>query len=141
MITKADILKRYANEWRSLAAWGAPISMQLEIRPSKYCDPATLGRANSWRGTAWAYDTGDLVCNLKTVLHELAHLAAPDSVRHAKRWRELYVRAASEALGASVDDFDLDVELLALNQQVERAVRDWLDRSGQTVVLRAIGVI
>jgi hypothetical protein len=138
-MTKSDIIKHWADAWRSLAAWGAPIPMSIDIRRDNGC--GVLGLARPAHGTAFVKDTGDLVGNLKTALHELAHLAAPSHTHHGIAWRELFTRGAAEALGVSVYNFDLDVSLEALNDQVADAVREWLERSGQTVVLRAIGVL
>ncbi len=134
-----DVLKHWADRWRNLAAWGAPIPMHVKIIPDNGC--GVLGRARPARGTATVKATGNLAGNLKTILHELAHLAAPTFVHHEITWRELFTRGASEALGAHAADFDLDVTLFDLNQQVEDAVETWLKRSGQGAVLRAIGVL
>lgn len=138
-MTKRDVLKSWADRWRSLAAWGAPLPMSIEILDDKGRGP--LGKAWSYACSAIVYDTGHLPGNLKTILHELAHLAAPNYVQHELPWRRMFVRAACEALGARVEDFELDVDLLTLNNQVEDAVKAWLDRSGQAVVLKAIGVL
>lgn len=138
-MTQADVLKSWADRWRSLAAWGGQVSMLVEIKPDNGC--GVLGLARPGLGHAYVKDTGDLAQGLKTILHELAHLAAPSFTHHSRRWRLLFVLGACEALDCDVEDFELDVTLADLNRQVEEAVATWLDRSGQTVVLKAIGVL
>lgn len=138
-MTQEDVLKHWADRWCSLAAWRAPITMRVKFKPHK--GRGRLGVAYSREGRCQVNLTGDLGHDLATVLHELAHLAAPDSEHHGDRWRELFVAAAVEAFGGSVDDYDTDVTLHALDEQIEHAARDWLKRSGQAAVLRSIGVM
>lgn len=132
-----DVIKTWAERWRSLSAWRAVIPMQLKFEPYKR---GFVGIAHSHKGLAKIRLTGKLAHDLATVLHELAHLAAPNSEHHGEHWRKLFVAAAVEALGGP-DDYEIDdVNYSELDKQVEDAVRAWLKRTGQADVLRAIGV-
>lgn len=139
MLSGRDIFNYWAGRWRSLAAWGAPLRMEIEVR--EYKGGATLGWAWAGRGECVVRLTGDLARDLGTALHELAHLAAPSYVHHERPWREMYARAAGEALTRDPSMIDLDVDKYALDDQVVHMVRHWLRCTGQDVVLRAIGVL
>lgn len=78
--------------------------------------------------------------DLGTVLHELAHLAAPDRAHHGAEWRALYAAGAAEALGLPMHTFDDADEQTTLNAHVRDACRAWLVSSGQRTFLRALGV-
>lgn len=140
MTSQADVVKHWAHAWRSLRAWHAAIpAMRFEFEA--YKGRGFVGHACNSSGRIKVRLTGRLHFDLATVLHELAHLAAPNSEHHSLAWRELFATAAAEALGMSVDDFEIDVPFSELDRQVEDAVEGWLVRSGQTAVLRAIGAL
>ena len=139
MITKLDVFNRWAGEWRSLAAWGAPLHINLTIKP--YNGQRLLGWAYPHRGDCVVRLTGDLPRDLATALHEMAHLAAPSYVMHELPWRQMFARAAGEALGEDPGVIELDVDLFDLDKQVMRMVYRWLERSGQHAVLSALGVL
>lgn len=133
-----DIIQHWADRWRSLSAWRALIPMRITLKTRK--TKRRSGTAWSHEGRAVVYLTNNLAYDLATVLHELAHLAAPDSEHHGEHWRKLFVAAAVEALGGP-DDYEIDdVNYGELDAQVEDAVRAWLKRTGQGAVLAAIGV-
>jgi hypothetical protein len=134
-----DVVTHWANTWRSLAAWKASIPMRIDVKP--YKGTRRVGVAWSCEGRANVYVTGNLAFDLATALHELAHLAAPDSEHHGDRWREIFVAAVAEACGVDADDFEIDVAITDLDAQAQEAVAAWLVRSGQATVLRAIGVL
>ena len=134
-----DVVTHWANTWRSLAAWKAPIPMAITIKP--YKGTRRVGVAWCRQGRANVYVTGNLAFDLATALHELAHLAAPNSEHHGERWREIFVAAVAEACGVDADEFEIDVAITDLDKQAQEAVAAWLMRSGQSVVLRAIGVL
>jgi RES domain-containing protein len=139
-VTQLDVLKHWADRWRSLRAWRAPIAMQLTFKLQRK-NSSRAGTAWSHQGRAVVYLTGDLAYDLATALHELAHLAAPDSEHHGTHWRTLFVAAAVEACGGSADDYEIDdVEYGELDAQVEDTVRTWLKQTGQAAILGAIGV-
>ncbi len=138
MMTIADVISHWAHSWRNLAAWGAPLPATLDIKPHE--GQRRLGRAYYATRCAEVLITGALHEDLGTVLHELAHLAAPDGTKHGKHWREIYVRAVAEAFGVDKDIFDIEVKITALDAQVRHEAQKWLVRSGQLVVLRALGV-
>lgn len=140
MTSQIDIIKYWATQWRSLRAWRAAIAMtRFEYEEYKGRGPA--GHARNSDSRIVVRLTGRLHFDLATVLHELAHLAAPNSEHHGLAWRELFAAAAAEALGMQIDDFEIDVAYSQLDRQIEDAVDGWLVRSGQTAVLRAIGVM
>jgi hypothetical protein len=119
-----ESVKAYADRWRSLRSWGAPLDMLIRVEAHK--GGKYLGLAKSYACAAIVYCTGSLALDLATAVHEMAHLAAPDSEKHGRRWREVFVRAAAEAFDCDVDDFDVDVKTGDLDAQVEDAARNWL---------------
>ncbi len=137
-MTLTDVVTHWAHVWRHLTAWGAPVPATFTIKPYK---KGRLGLAHPHVCTAEIRVTGILGEDLSTALHELAHLAAPGYEHHGDRWRDVYIRAAAEALGCDVHSFDVDVGISALDAQVREAVDRWLVRSGQLTVLTAIGVV
>lgn len=141
MTTPIDIVKSYANDWRSLAAWRAPLDVTVKVTPLPRHYARRLGTAWPCERRANVYVTGDLIMDLPTVLHELAHLAAPDYTGHERPWRELYMAAVAEATKSDVALFDVDVELCDLRAQAEAAVQAWLDVTGQLTVFKALGVM
>lgn len=135
-----DVIAHWANTWRSLAAWGAPIPMQVKLEP--YKGTHYVGLAWCRQGRALVRVTGDLAFDLGTTLHELAHLAAPNSEHHGQRWRAIFVKGVAEACKVDPHEFEIeDIKVTDLDAQVRDAVAGWLVRSGQSTVLRAIGVL
>lgn len=134
-----DVIAYWANRWRSLAAWRGQVAMKITVKTRK--TRRRVGSAWSHEGRAIVYVTNDLGHDLATVLHELAHLAAPNSEHHGEHWRTLFVAAAVEVFGGSIDDYEIDdINFTELDRQIEEAARDWLKRTGQAAVLHAIGV-
>lgn len=119
-----EMVKFYADKWRSLRAWCAPIPMDVELKPHR--GTYNLGLAWSGRGKLQVKITGRLSRDLATLLHEMAHLAAPDDEHHGARWKEMFIRGAAEALDADVSDFDPDVTKYAMDEQVIDMVECWL---------------
>ncbi len=134
-----DVITHWANTWRSLSAWGAPVPMRVELKP--YKGTRFVGLAWCYQGRALGRVTGNLAFDLGTALHELAHLAAPNAEQHGERWREMFVAGVAEACGVDADEFEIDVTITDLARQAREAVAGWLMRSGQAAVLRAIGVM
>lgn len=140
MTSQIDVVKHWAEKWRSLRAWRAAIP-QTRFEYEAYKGQGRVGHARNSDGRVHVKLTGKLHFDLGTVLHELAHLAAPNHEHHGLAWRELFAAAAAEALGMQIEDFEIDVPYSQLDRQVEDAVDGWLIRSGQAAVLRAIGVL
>ena len=120
-----EIVEQYATKWRSLLAWGAPIPMEFKLKPHR--GTINLGFAYPGRGTCEIKITGSLSRDLATLLHEYAHLAAPTGEHHDIAWKTVYARAAAEAFGCDVDDFELDVTKYDMDKQVIDACEVWLD--------------
>jgi hypothetical protein len=137
-----DVIKSYADTWRSLAAWRAPLDVAVKVTPMPAHHTRRLGTA--WpcqrRANVYVID-GDLTGALSTLLHELAHLAAPTYAGHEMPWRAVYVAAVAEATRCDVDMFDTDLPLDEIRPQVHAAIDAWLDATGQRTVLTALGVI
>lgn len=141
-MTPLDIVKSYAAGWRSLAAWhGALGAVTVKVMPIPRTHTRRLGTAWSCERRANVYVTGDLIVDLPTVLHELAHLAAPRWTGHERPWRELYLAAVAEATKSDPTLFDADVQLDDLRAQAMAAVEGWLDATGQLTVFKALGVM
>jgi hypothetical protein len=138
-MTLVDVISHWAYNWRNLAAWGAQLPATFKIVPHK--GQQRLGRADCLKRTAEILVTGELAEDLATVLHELAHLAVPNYVQHEEPWREMFVAAVAEACGCDASQFDLDVVITDLDAQCRDAIAGWLVRSGQSIVLRSIGVM
>ncbi len=133
-----DVIQHWADRWRSLSAWRAAIPMRITVKTRK--TKRRAGTAWSHEGRAIVYLSGNLAYDLATALHELAHLAAPNSEHHGEQWCKLFVAAAVEAFGGP-NDYEIDdINYSELDAQVEDACRAWLKRTGQADVLRAIGV-
>jgi hypothetical protein len=138
-MTLVDVISHWAHTWRNLAAWGAQLPATFKIVPHK--GQRRLGRADCLKRQAEILVTGQLAEDLATVLHELAHLAAPNYVRHEEPWRLMFAAAVAEATGCDPWAFDLDVSISDLDAQCRDAIAGWLVRSGQAIVLRSIGVM
>lgn len=125
MATTHLIVQRYADQWRNLRAWGAPLPMRIEVAPYKGTDYQGL----AWAGACKALVciTGNLARDLAILLHEMAHLAAPNSAHHGIQWKRAYARAAAEALECDVEDFDLDLPKNDLDQLVQDMAEVWLE--------------
>ncbi len=136
MITNTDIVAKFAGQWPSLKAWRANLPMDIEIKPHK--GEATIGLAWSRQCRALIRTTRSLVVDLDTVIHELAHLAAPNHVSHGAEWRELYVAGLCEALGDDAHNFETDCQLADLQKQGQAAVEHWLRRTGQWQFLKTL---
>lgn len=119
-----EIVERYAHQWRNLRAWGAPIAMEFTLKPHR--GTLKLGHAYPGLGTCEIKITGRVTRDLATLLHEYAHLAVPNSEHHGMLWKTMFVRAAAEAFGCDVDDFELDVTKFDMDKQVMDACEAWL---------------
>jgi len=115
-VKQLDVIQHWADRWRSLSAWRAVIPMRITVSTRKTTHRS--GTAWSHEGRAVVYASGNLAYDLATVLHELAHLAAPNSEHHGEHWCKLFVAAAVEALGGP-DDYEIDYG--ELDAQVEDA--------------------
>lgn len=135
MITKTDILKKWANAWINLTTWGRPLTeASFAFKPY---EKGRLGCAWTIRREIEIRETGKLACDLATVLHELAHLAVPGADRHSDRWRVAFCRGAQEATGIAISDTG---SIHMLDRQAESACQAWLVRSGQIAFLRALNI-
>lgn len=132
------VLTSWADRWRHLRAWRAALPMQIQVLP--YDGGSRLGEAWSRGCRAVIYQTGDLAADLATVLHEQAHLAAPDATSHGEAWRVLFARSVEEAFGLPPLTVADDVDQADLDAQATLACRRWLRTSGQRDFLRALGV-
>jgi hypothetical protein len=136
VITKTDILKKWAAQWIQLKAWGRPLEeATFTFEPYK---SGRLGCAWVTRRAIEIRETGSLQRDLATVIHELAHLAAPGSEHHGDKWRAVFCRGAHEALGVAISDTG---GIHMLDRQVESACHTWLVHTGQFEFLKALGVI
>lgn len=133
-----DVIRHYADRWRTLAAWRAHLPALVAIRKMAP-GQRRMGLAHPDECRAIVYVSGDLAEDLATVIHELAHLAAPNHANHGEQWCELFIAATAEVTGLEAEGFDLDVPITDLDAQVRDAIADWLARTGQAAVLRAIG--
>lgn len=140
MTSQLDVIKHWANRWRSLRAWRNTIPV-VDFRYKTYSGRGRVGQASCVEGYAEIRLTGVLHHDLGTVLHELAHLAVPIGAHHNELWREAFVVGAAEALDVSIAELDPGLPISELDRQVEDAVASWLAHSGQAAVLRAIGVM
>ena len=142
MITPEDVIRTFARRWCGLLAWGAPVRLD-EIQVGKYNGTAYAGRAYCGRHKIVVLQQGSLSTDLSTVLHELAHLAAPNHEHHGAHWRRLYTRAAAEAFSVSVDTFDPSCDLIIgdLDEQIREAARPWVKRNRQLATLKTIGAL
>lgn len=120
-----QVVQTYAENWRTLRAWGAPLP--AAIRTEVHKGQRVLGWASPGRCATVVRCTGDLARDLATVLHELAHLAAPSREGHGAVWKTMFARAAAEALDCDVDDFDTDVAYMDMDQQVIDMATVWLE--------------
>lgn|GEM_PF-4711445 len=134
-MTRADVLRSWAGKWRNLHAWRRPLPAVVDV--GKHRGERYVGLASPAECAALILDTGCLADGLKTALHELAHLAAPNRVAHGLAWARLYVAGAAEALGVEIDP---GMRPADLDRAVTRAADHWLTASGQRQFLRAIGV-
>jgi hypothetical protein len=141
-VTVEDVLRSFARQWCGLLAWGAPVQLD-EVKIGRYNGTAYAGRANNHKHWIIVLTTGKLATDAATVLHELAHLAAPNSEHHGAHWRQLYTRAAAEAFGVPADTFDASTGLIIgdLDEQIREAAYAWLKRTGQLSTLKMIGVV
>jgi hypothetical protein len=120
-----EIVERYADKWRNLRAWGAPLPMKIEIVAHQ--NTRNLGYARPALCDAKVRVTGKLNRDLATLLHEMAHLAAPRDAQHGIEWKTVFARAAAEALDGDFDDFDLSVTKYDMDQIVIDMVDAWLE--------------
>jgi hypothetical protein len=92
-------LRDLHRDWKRLRSWGRRLTCGLTI---KRTDRGSRGWAHLLRDTIVVYvDTpeSDSLEARVTLLHELAHIAAPLDAHHGREWRELYLAAAAEVLG------------------------------------------
>jgi hypothetical protein len=120
-----SMVQSYAERWRTLLAWGAHLPMVFKVETHK--GQRVLGWARPGTCATVIRCTGRLARDLTTVLHEMAHLAVPNSEGHGERWRTMFVRAAAEAFRSDVDMFDIDMNYHDIDQQVIDAAETWLE--------------
>lgn len=144
-VTYEDIVQHYASAWRTLRAWRAPLPAKLTFEEWKH--QRVVGFARPWRREVTIRYTGrdlrSLAFDLGTVLHELAHLAAPNLVHHEQPWRELFVASCVEVCktAGGIDAFDTDVAITDLDVQVRSEVLRWLNFTGEAKMLTTLGIV
>lgn len=94
-------LRGLFDQWRNLTAWGRPlVHAHLLLRRST-SKVASSGHA--WPTGRITMTAGSDEADARaTVLHELAHVAAPRACQHGSRWRHLLLAAAMEVVGRPV---------------------------------------
>lgn len=128
MISHVDILTTWADRWRALRAWGRPLTeVAIRVIPRRTRHGSVLGRAHpAWRQIEIRV-SGDLVEDLATALHELAHVAAPAGAHHNEPWRRRFAAAVSEVTGITIPDPGPGGVVDALARD---AIGAWWRRSG-----------
>ena len=111
-------VRNIADRWRGLLAWGSPITGAIDI-----VDGSGGGYAKHDGHACIVFSNGSLARSLTTVLHEMAHMAAPAGELHGRRWRGLLARATHEVTGVPVPD---GAPMQVMDELVESAVRSWL---------------
>ncbi len=132
------VLASYADRWRNLRAWRAPLPAVVTIEPWR--GQQVVGYAVPARCETVIRQTPRLADDLGTVLHELAHLAAPTRAGHDRAWRQLYALGAAEALALDPHTFVDAPTNQTLTSLVREACDRWLTTSGQRAFLRTLGV-
>lgn len=136
MIPWKAALEIWADRWRDLKAWGRTLEeVTIELRQrsegvGRYstgvCYP-TLRRIVVTAGS-------DVPQALATILHELAHAAAPGDEGHGDRWQAIFAAAVLEVTGIRlvhpVDNYRL------MQRQAIGACRAWWRRSGNDVLFK-----
>lgn len=133
-MNRTDVLKSWADQWRTLRAWGRNLEeVTFTFKPHRR---GPLGSACSVTRDAEIRETHDLADDLATILHELAHLAVPGCEQHGTRWRVAFSAAVKEVTGGVV----ADAEIHLIDRQARDYVKQWLTASGQAAVLRALNI-
>lgn len=115
----------WADRWRTLRAWGRPLTCTVRVRGPRQ---AALGYCWSRQQHVEVHPrvgkAGMIVDVLCTILHEYAHAAAPDAVKHRSAWQRIYAEAVREATGMVIGEDTV----LVMDEQARIAIKFWLER-------------
>ena len=92
-----NVLHLYADLWRKLSCWPRALRSKLTVRRGtrRYSSGTSYG----WSGRVVVTAGTDRVEALTTLLHELAHQAAPIQEGHGPRFHWLFTEAITEVCG------------------------------------------
>lgn len=126
-MTRSDFIRYWASVWaRDLRTWGRPLT-EVNVVVKERRGRLGSGLARPVCREVIIRAGSDIPDGLATILHELAHVAAPGGDHHGERWRRLYTDAVCEVTGIPVCPEGTKTEL-------ERSCRDalasWWDASG-----------
>lgn len=156
-------LEDAARRWCALKAWGRELNVGIKIRLSHVREPdqALIERTRAstdpetfkvwfarWGGPArpemssgHAYGSKRMVVTagsdradaLTTIIHELAHLAAPPREVHGDRWRGLFAEAIREVTGQTPEPTGRTYQ--DLHTAAARCIRVWLEAESSGLVV------
>ncbi len=141
MLTRREVLNKWAKEWFTLKAWKRDLS-NVEITISDENNQSVLG-------TCWPLEQSitiyraveppklDLPTELDTLIHELAHAATIEE-GHSHVWQATYSRAIVEVT-------KICIPLVAdkyrtVGRAGRQAVKTWWNRSGNEFLVKLAGV-
>jgi hypothetical protein len=94
-----EVLHLYHERWSKLSAWGMKLGhtkLQVRTRRANRC---CTGHAYPYGGRITMTVSDNRGDGLATLLHEMAHCAAPPRCAHGKEFREMFLAAAAEVCG------------------------------------------
>jgi len=125
-------VRYWASRWRQLVAWRRPLG-HVTFATTPYKGRGVMGYARLATGVVMIELTGDVVEDLGTALHELAHFAAPRS-HHGESWQAMYAAAVLEVAGVVIPR---DTKR-NMDRSARGALGLWWTRSGNAFALELL---
>lgn len=126
MITREQVLRKWARDWANLSAWARDLS-EVEVEISDQVHPRRLGTCWAHEQRMVIYRGASIAVDLDTLLHEYAH-AATIGNHHGADWQLTYATAIREVTGISVPSSVSNYRILC--EAGSHAIECWWFLSG-----------
>ncbi len=135
MITRRDVLLKWAKEWTTLKAWHRDLS-EVEIEISNHQFPDRLGTCWPVQQRIKIYRAPMITDELDTLIHEMAH-AVMIYDGHGEMWQGCYSAAIKEVTGITIPQVADNYHILC--EAGRAAVASWWTRSGHEFLWKLVG--
>lgn len=135
MITRHNVLTKWAADWRKLSAWKRDLSL-VEVEISNQAFPHRAGTCWSYEQRLVVYRGESIHGELYTLLHEFAH-AATIGDGHGSLWQAVHADAIHEVTRIPIPSAADNYRILC--EAGRDAVASWWKTSGNEMLWKMFG--
>lgn len=134
VITRKDVLLKWAKDWAKLKAWNRDLS-EVQVTISDRTNADRMGTCWPMQQRLVVYKGSSMTDDLDTLIHEFAH-AATIHEAHGPDWQHCYATAMQEVTGIPVPTAVDNYRILC--EAGREAVHSWWVASGHDFLWRLV---